>query len=63
MLNGYFISGTDTGVGKTLIAAILVNKLHGIYYKPIQCVYSVNDLFSEEYYSNFINLHNINHII
>ena len=33
------------------------------YYKPIQCVYSVNDLFSEEYYSNFINLHNINHII
>ena len=37
MLNGYFISGTDTGVGKTLIAAILVNKLHGIYYKPIQC--------------------------
>ena len=37
MLNGYFISGTDTGVGKTLVASILVNKFDAIYYKPIQC--------------------------
>ena len=26
MLKGYFISGTDTGVGKTLVASILVNR-------------------------------------
>ena len=37
MLNGFFISGTDTGVGKTLVASILVNKFDAIYYKPIQC--------------------------
>ena len=37
MAKGYFISGTDTGVGKTLVASILVNKFDAIYYKPIQC--------------------------
>jgi len=37
MLKGYFISGTDTGVGKTLVASILVNKFDAVYYKPIQC--------------------------
>ena len=37
MFSGYFISGTDTGVGKTFVASILVNKFNGIYYKPIQC--------------------------
>ena len=35
-MKGYFISGTDTGVGKTLLP-ILVNKFDAIYYKPIQC--------------------------
>ena len=38
MLKGYFISGTDTGVGKTLVASILVNKFDAVYYKPIQCL-------------------------
>ena len=37
MLKGYFISGTDTGVGKTFLASILVNKFDAVYYKPIQC--------------------------
>ena len=37
MSKGYFISGTDTGVGKTLVASILVNKFDAIYYKPVQC--------------------------
>ena len=32
MSKGYFISGTDTGVGKTLVASILVNKYDAIYY-------------------------------
>ncbi|MFL2661072.1 MAG: dethiobiotin synthase [Alphaproteobacteria bacterium] len=31
------MSGTDTNVGKTIVSAILVNKIKGIYHKPIQC--------------------------
>ena len=27
MFKGYFISGSDTNVGKTIVSAILVNKL------------------------------------
>ena len=42
MLNGYFISGTDTNVGKTIVSAILVNKFRCIYYKPIQCGFDEN---------------------
>jgi len=37
MLKGFFISGTDTDVGKTIVSSILVNKFDAIYYKPIQC--------------------------
>ncbi len=40
MIKGYFISGSDTNVGKTIVASILVNKLDAIYYKPIQCGYN-----------------------
>jgi len=36
MNKGYFITGTDTGVGKTLVAAILTYVLKGCYWKPIQ---------------------------
>lgn len=36
MNKGYFITGTDTGVGKTLVAAILTFVLKGCYWKPIQ---------------------------
>jgi|WetSurMetagenome_2_1015567.scaffolds.fasta_scaffold76247_2 dethiobiotin synthetase len=31
-----FITGTDTGVGKTVISAILMAGLNGFYWKPIQ---------------------------
>jgi dethiobiotin synthetase len=31
-----FITGTDTGVGKTVISAILMAGLRGIYWKPVQ---------------------------
>ena len=34
---GFFISGTDTDVGKTLVSAVMVNKLDALYWKPIQC--------------------------
>lgn len=37
MCKGYFISGNDTNVGKTIVSAILVKKLNADYYKPIQC--------------------------
>ncbi|MEM6602631.1 MAG: dethiobiotin synthase [Pseudomonadota bacterium] len=32
----YFITGTDTNIGKTLISAILTLKLRTTYFKPIQ---------------------------
>lgn len=35
-MNGYFITGTDTGVGKTLAAAVLTYVLKACYWKPIQ---------------------------
>ncbi len=33
----YFISGTDTNVGKTIVSAVLATKLEAYYFKPIQC--------------------------
>jgi dethiobiotin synthase len=35
-MNGYFVTGTDTGVGKTLVAAVLTLALEGYYWKPVQ---------------------------
>ncbi len=31
-----FVTGTDTGVGKTLVSALLAKRLHRCYWKPIQ---------------------------
>lgn len=36
MARGYVITGTDTGVGKTVVAAGLVGALKADYWKPIQ---------------------------
>lgn len=33
---GLFITGTDTGVGKTVVSAALMTGLRGIYWKPVQ---------------------------
>jgi dethiobiotin synthetase len=33
---GFFITGTDTNVGKTLLSALLVAALDAVYWKPIQ---------------------------
>ena len=33
---GFFITGTDTGVGKTFFASILMKKFNFDYWKPIQ---------------------------
>lgn len=35
-MNHFFVTGTDTDVGKTLVSAILVKLLNGVYWKPIQ---------------------------
>lgn len=35
--NRLFITGTGTGVGKTVVSAILVAGLQGRYWKPVQC--------------------------
>jgi dethiobiotin synthetase len=35
-MNGFFIAGTDTGVGKTIISAMLLLAGGGIYWKPVQ---------------------------
>ncbi len=32
-----FIAGTSTGVGKTVVSAILADALHADYWKPVQC--------------------------
>jgi dethiobiotin synthetase len=36
MICDLFITGTDTGVGKTLVSALLCAALDGVYWKPIQ---------------------------
>lgn len=36
-MNTFVISGTDTGIGKTVCAAMLTLALRGIYWKPLQC--------------------------
>jgi len=35
-MNGFFVTGTDTAVGKTVLSALLVAALDGIYWKPVQ---------------------------
>jgi dethiobiotin synthase len=36
MASRFFVTGTDTGVGKTVVAALLCAALDAIYWKPIQ---------------------------
>ncbi len=35
-MHGFFVTGTDTDVGKTLVAAWLVTQLDASYWKPVQ---------------------------
>jgi dethiobiotin synthetase len=35
-MKGFFVTGTDTGVGKTALSALLVAALDAFYWKPIQ---------------------------
>lgn len=38
----YFVTGIDTGIGKTTIASILVEGLKADYWKPVQTGYYIN---------------------
>lgn len=35
-MNGFFVTGTDTAVGKTVLSALLVAALDALYWKPVQ---------------------------
>jgi dethiobiotin synthetase len=35
-MNGFFVTGTDTGIGKTVLSALLVAALDANYWKPVQ---------------------------
>jgi dethiobiotin synthase len=35
-MNGHFVTGTDTNVGKTVLSALLVAAFDAVYWKPIQ---------------------------
>ncbi|MDF7673428.1 dethiobiotin synthase [Acetobacteraceae bacterium ESL0709] len=35
-IKGVFVTGTDTGIGKTLVSAVLAEAWHGCYWKPFQ---------------------------
>ena len=35
-MTGVFVTGTDTGVGKTVVAACLVRAWQASYWKPVQ---------------------------
>ena len=35
-MNGFFVTGIGTGIGKTLVSAVLVEALKADYWKPIQ---------------------------
>ncbi|GAB6855420.1 dethiobiotin synthase [Asaia astilbis] len=40
---GFFVTGTDTGIGKTLVSAILTKALNATYWKPFQTGLSEED--------------------
>lgn len=63
----FFITGTDTGVGKTIVSAIVTQVLEGCYWKPIQSgvadeapdrvmVQSLTDLPAQHFFSSVYEL-------
>ncbi len=48
------ITGTDTGIGKTIFSAMLTQALNGIYYKPIQS--GMVDITDTQMLRHLINL-------
>ncbi len=60
----FFITGTDTDVGKTLVSAVVTQVLQGCYWKPIQSGYphdkvtvqDLTDLPSQHFFSSVYEL-------
>ncbi len=63
----YFITGTDTGVGKTLVSALITKVVDGCYWKPIQSgiaeeisdrdtVQTLTDLPQDRFFSSIYEL-------
>ncbi|MBL7920265.1 MAG: dethiobiotin synthase [Bacteroidia bacterium] len=52
-MNKYFITGIGTGVGKTLVSAILTEALEADYWKPVQC--GIKDGTDKETVKNLIS--------
>ncbi len=46
-MNGIFVAGTDTNVGKTIVSAVLMSAMRGqksvCYWKPIQTGIEADD--------------------
>lgn len=55
-MNGYFITGTDTNIGKTLVSAVITLALEGYYWKPIESGIAVN-LSDKDYVQQLTGLH------
>ena len=53
--NGFFVTGTDTDIGKTIVSGILVNKFNANYWKPIQCGKNKENLSDSEVVKKLIN--------
>jgi dethiobiotin synthase len=51
MKNGYFVTGTDTGVGKTVVSAILCSGMQADYWKPVQT--GTNESCDSEFLKDF----------
>lgn len=60
MSNTYFITGISTEVGKTIVAAVVVEALHADYWKPIQAgdlAYSDTHKVKELIYNDISQFH------
>lgn len=50
----YFVTGTDTDVGKTIVSALLTQQLDGFYWKPVQS--GIIDIEDKETVQNIGNI-------
>ncbi len=53
-MTSFFISGTGTGIGKTIVSAIVTEALHANYWKPVQAgsLHSTDAMLVKELVSN-----------
>ncbi len=54
-MSGFFITGTDTNIGKTLTSAVITSVLNGSYWKPIQSGIAT-DMSDQEKVAHWITL-------